>query len=132
MVIEFFMAMKIPSATHQEKKWFVGKDGKPHTYEPEKVQSARAKFEAYLAGHIPETPLCGALGLTTKWVYPATANHPENTWKETKPDTDNLVKLLKDVMTRSHFWKDDQQIAHEVIDKFYGRIPGIYIFIEEL
>ena len=49
-----------------------------------------------------------------------------------KPDTDNLVKLLKDVMTELHFWKDDAQVASEVIEKYWADLPGIYVKVESL
>ncbi|MBE6902906.1 MAG: RusA family crossover junction endodeoxyribonuclease, partial [Ruminococcaceae bacterium] len=53
-------------------------------------------------------------------------------YKLTKPDTDNLNKLLKDCMTKLGFWKDDALVASEIIEKFYGEIPGVYIRIEVL
>lgn len=53
-------------------------------------------------------------------------------YKSTKPDTDNLQKMLKDVMTELNFWKDDALVASEVIEKFWAEVPGIYIRIEEL
>lgn len=53
-------------------------------------------------------------------------------YRITKPDTDNLQKLLKDCMTRCGFWKDDAQVASELCEKFWAEIPGIFIHIEEL
>ena len=35
-------------------------------------------------------------------------------------------------MTEVGFWKDDAQVASEIIEKFYARIPGIYIRVEQL
>jgi Holliday junction resolvase RusA-like endonuclease len=40
--------------------------------------------------------------------------------------------MLKDVMTALGFWKDDAQVASEIIEKFWADIPGIYVVIEEL
>ena len=53
-------------------------------------------------------------------------------YKITKPDTDNLQKLLKDCMTAVRFWSDDAQVASEVVEKFWADIPGIYIRVTEL
>ena len=53
-------------------------------------------------------------------------------YRITKPDTDNLNKLLKDCMTEVCFWKDDSLVASEIIEKFWADKPGIYIKIEEL
>jgi Holliday junction resolvase RusA-like endonuclease len=35
-------------------------------------------------------------------------------------------------MTELGFWKDDAQVASEVIEKFWAEIPGIWIRLEEL
>ena len=132
MRIQFFIPMKLPSATHQMKKWGVW-NGKPYSYEPQSVKDARQKFIAHLAKHVPDAPMQGPLSLTTQWIYPADSKHPDKTWKTTKPDTDNLVKLLKDVMTTLHFWKDDAQVASEVIQKFYSSGPtGLFVLIEPM
>ena len=50
----------------------------------------------------------------------------------TKPDTDNLQKLLKDCMTKSGCRKDDALVASEIAEKFRSDVSGIYIHIEEL
>ena len=43
-----------------------------------------------------------------------------------------LQKLLKDCMTHAGFWKDDALVASEIVEKFWSKIPGIYIRIKEL
>lgn len=130
--IHFFVPLRrIPSATHQMKKIAVV-HGKPHTYEPPAVRETRALFMAHFAKYRPEKPLEGSLCLVTKWIYPPTKLHPEFTWKSTKPDTDNLVKMLKDVLTTLGFWKDDAQVASETIQKFYQEKSGIYVLIKPL
>ena len=127
----FIPLEKIPSATHQMKKIAV-QHGKPHTYEPPAVRETRARFMAYFIRYRPEKPLEGPVYLVTKWIYPPTKRHPAQTWKSTKPDTDNLVKMLKDVLTVLGFWKDDAQVASETIQKFYSKQSGIYVQIEKL
>lgn len=49
-----------------------------------------------------------------------------------KPDTDNMVKLLKDEMTHCGYWADDAQVASEITEKFYSEPTGIYIKAEEI
>lgn len=131
MKLKFFLPMMIPSATHQEKKIMVV-NGKPVVYEPQNVKDARQKFMAALAPYAPNAPFAGPVRLSTTWIYLATTAHPVKSWKTTKPDTDNLVKLLKDVMTDLGFWTDDALVACEEIQKFYLDKPGLYIEIEEL
>ena len=57
---------------------------------------------------------------------------PGGEYRTSKPDTDNLVKMLKDVMTELGFWKDDAQVASEVIEKYWAQIPGIYVKVENV
>lgn len=131
MVIEFFMPMaKVPTATHQEKQVRVA-NGKPVFYDPDEVKAARQKLTDYLGQHVPEQPFCCGVRLMVKWCFPK-GRHKNGTYKITKPDTDNLQKLLKDCMTACNFWKDDALVASEIIEKFWSDIPGIYIRVEEL
>lgn len=131
METEFFMAMKNPpTVTHQEHKVAVI-NNKPVFYEPEELKVARAKLMAHLGSHVPDNEYTGAVQLVTKWCFPR-GKHMDGEYRTTKPDTDNLQKLLKDCMTAAGFWKDDAQVASEVCEKFWAEVPGIYIRIEEL
>lgn len=125
------MPMIPPTVTHQEKDIAV-RNGKPVVYEPPELKDARAKLTANLATFVPIEPYSCGVRLVTKWLFPMTGKHQHGEYKLTKPDTDNLNKLLKDCMTALHFWKDDALVASEINEKFYGRIPGIFISIEEL
>lgn len=53
-------------------------------------------------------------------------------WKTSKPDLDNAVKLLQDVLTDLHFFKDDSQIARLVLEKRLSSHPFIEIGIGRL
>ena len=128
--VEFFMPMEPPTATHQEKKWRV-MNGRPVSYDPPAVAAARSKLTAHLAGHRPGRPLEGAVRLVAKWCFPC-GEHLDGAYRTTRPDTDNLQKLLKDCMTAAGFWRDDAQVASELCEKFWAEIPGIYIRAEEL
>ena len=79
--------------------------------------------------------------LTVKWLYPPTQKAGRKMvkldqpflYKDTKPDTDNLIKLLKDVLTDLSFWRDDAQVASEISEKFWvAGNTGLYIKIERL
>lgn len=123
--------MKPPTVTHQEKAVHVV-NGKPVHYEPDRLKAARSKLMAYLGQHAPVVPLRGAIRLCVKWCFPVTGKHEDGEWKNTRPDTDNLQKLLKDCMTDLGYWKDDAQVASEIVEKFWAKVPGIYIAAEEL
>lgn len=133
MSIQFFMPMKsVPTVTHQEKRVAVV-DGKPRFYEDARLKDARAKLTAYLAPHRPTAPLSGPLRLNTAWLFPCSENRLTGEYRTSKPDTDNLQKLLKDCMTACGFWMDDAQVAVEYAIKLWTReTPGILIEIEAL
>jgi Holliday junction resolvase RusA-like endonuclease len=119
-----------PTVTHQEKKIHVVK-GKPVTYEPPELRDARAKLMSRLVRHRPEQPYTTGLRLTVKWLFPR-GKHKDGEYRITKPDTDNLNKLLKDCMTEVCFWKDDALVASEICEKFWAETSGIYVRIEKL
>ena len=129
--MNFFIAIHPPTATAQERKVKVI-NGKPIFYDPPAVKSAKELLSAYLAQHRPPQPLTGGLSLRVLWLFPRGA-HPHGAWRTTKPDTDNLQKMLKDCMTRVGFWEDDAQVAREIIEKRWSDEPcGIYVEIEPL
>lgn len=130
MTLDFFMPMNPPTITHQEKAVHVVR-GKPVFYEPAELRAARSKLLAHLGQHRPERPLEGAVELEVLWLFPANGRHGDMTPKITRPDTDNLQKLLKDCMTALHFWKDDAQVYVETVMKFWADEPGIAIRVTQ-
>ena len=122
-----------PTVTHQEKKVRVVK-GKPIFYMPPELAAARSLLAAKLKPFAPATPIEGPIHLGVSWAFtrPKTV---KGDWKITKPDTDNLQKMLKDVMTECGFWKDDAQVCSENIEKIYRNADekhGILILIKSL
>lgn len=131
-MIEFFMPMKkIPTTTHQQKKVHIV-NNKPFFYEPQELAETRNKYMAYLAPFAPKKKIDGAIRLTVKWCFPRIQGKRNGQYKTTKPDTDNLQKLLKDCMTDLGYWTDDARVASEIVEKFWADTVGIYIRVEEL
>lgn len=126
---EFFMPMIPPTTTFQAKEvnW-----KNRVIYESPKLRAVRNKLLAHLAKHKIDEPYTGGVRLVTKWLFPISGNHKDGDYRITKPDTDNLQKLLKDCMTKVGFWTDDCLVASEVIEKFWADTPGIYICISRL
>ena len=106
-------------------------NGKPVFYEPAELKKARQKLIGYLAKYKPEDMLQGPIELITKWCFPR-GKQSQGSYRISKPDTDNLQKLLKDCMTTVGFWKDDALVAREITEKFWADPPGIYIRVTEL
>lgn len=130
--MNFFLAMNPPTVTAQERKVKVVRN-KPIFYDPQQVKDARNLLCGHLCLHKPKEPLSGALSLRVIWLFPRGKNHKHGEWRTTKPDTDNLQKLLKDCMTTCGFWKDDAQVVSETVEKRWSDEPcGIYIEITDL
>ena len=132
-MIKFFLPIVPPTITDQTHR--IGKR-KNNTgffvYDSPELKTARSKLTAHLAGRAPDTPITGAVQLVVKWCFPVTGGHKDSEWKTSKPDTDNLQKMLKDCMTTVGFWKDDAQVASEVVQKFWADVPGIFVSVESL
>lgn len=107
----------------------------PHAYTPQKTRDAEATLAARSLAFRPKRPLVGPLTLTAMFVLPIPASWsrkrkaapPRHT---SKPDLDNLVKLLKDALN-GVFWLDDRQIYSVLASKSYGEIPFTRITIAE-
>ena len=129
--ISFLMEMEPPSTTEQERRVRIIR-GRPIFYDPPKIKKAKADLTNHLITHIPDNPMEGPLTLTTIWYFPKGNSHRDGEWRTSRPDTDNLQKLLKDCMTKIGFWRDDSQVCREWIEKHWSDSPGIFIKIEKL
>lgn len=127
---EFFMAMEPPTITHQEHKVTIV-NGRPVFYDPPELEAAKEKLIGNLYKYRIMAPYRTGVRLIAKWCFPKNG-HKDGEYRITKPDTDNLQKMLKDCMTLVGFWKDDALVASEITEKFWAEKPGIYIRIEEL
>lgn len=130
--MEFFISVNPPTSTAQMKQVRVV-NGKPLFYDPPAVKEARKLLTGHLLLHRPDVPISGAVSLTVIWLFPKGKSHKHGEWRTTKPDTDNLQKLLKDCMTKCGYWKDDAQVVRETVEKRWADDPtGIYIEVQEL
>ena len=91
MDFHFFMPMIPPTITQQEHKVTI-RNGRPIFYEPAELKAARSELLDSVARFAPEKELTGPIRLTTKWIWPSGSE--DYHWKTTKPDTDNLIKML--------------------------------------
>lgn len=131
LTIEFFIPLKkVPTVTHQTKQVNT-QHGKPIFYESDKLKQAKQIFLDGLADHVPSEPLEGPIRLVTKWCF-GKANCKTPHWKTTRPDTDNLIKLFKDCMTKLNYWNDDAQVCSEITEKYWNPVTGIWVHIETL
>ena len=132
--MRFKLKMIPPTATAQQKGERVVK-GYIHHYKKKNVAQAEAILRDALLPYVPAEPITDKpISLHAIWMFPypksAKKHKPGfDRFKITRPDTDNLNKMLKDVMTDMGFWKDDALISDELIRKVYSDEPGISIWI---
>ena len=135
--MRFKLKMIPPTATAQQKGERVI-NGYVHHYKKKNVAAAEAILRDALLPYVPETPIeAKPIRLCVLWMFPypksAKKHKPGHSrWKITRPDTDNLNKMLKDVMTDMGFWKDDALICLENIQKVYDDEPGIVISVRTM
>ena len=91
----------------------------------------------------PKRPLVGDIILSIRFTMPRPKHHfrtgkyshllKDNAPKyhSVKPDLDNLLKLISDVL-QPDFYVDDSQICQIYAEKMYGKHPNTAIIIEEI
>ena len=130
-ILRFFLPMNPPTKTAQEKRWKCV-NGKPIAYQSAELKAAYMKLRDGVARFKPEEKIADSIQLLVQWGFAADKKHPAGSWRKGKPDTDNLQKMLKDVMTEAGFWEDDCLVVSETVQKFYVDTPGIYIAIAKV
>ena len=114
---------------------FVRATGRAFT--PKKTES----YEGIVADHAARVmdgreAFEGALRLAVRAVYLVPKSWTqkrkrEARWKTSKPDCDNLAKIVKDALNKIAY-RDDAQIVELIIQKQYGPIAGLTVSVEAL
>lgn len=142
MKTEFYLHFPegLPRATSQEKGESIRYkkvDGRilPYIdhYRKPKVQALRNELTLKMKRYRPKETSEKPIRLTVILYFDIKA--PKKLWgtyKTTKPDCDNYVKEIKDVMTLLKFWKDDNQVVDLRVVKYFAEKGTIFIRMEEL
>lgn len=137
--IRFTVAMLPQPKLRHRTRTVTTRDGRSFTqsYQPAKTRRAEEDFTVLAAKHAPAVPFAGAIRLRLVFYMPIPISKPR-WWREaaerleirpiTKPDYDNLAKLVGDAMTNSgQWWRDDSQIVDCHCQKFYSLTPRLEI-----
>lgn len=81
-------------------------------------------------------PIAGPVEMQVRAVYlvPESWSQKKKSaahWKASKPDADNIAKILKDAMNTIVF-EDDAQVASLTVQKVYGPISGLTVSVQSL
>lgn len=128
-LITIYFDDQIPSGTSQMKRT---NRRTGVFFDAPSVAKARRIYKEKLEPCKLEKPIEGAVAATFIFKYSTKTKKKIGTYKTSRPDTDNLVKLLIDVMTGLGFWKDDAQIAELRIIKKYSRTACIDMSIRSM
>lgn len=121
----------MPKATAQQKGVYV-RNGKPHFYDKSSVEIARNQFYAALKPYAPKKPSGAPIRLVIWFAFDVKDKKLWGKPKTSRPDTDNYLKLFKDVMTLCGFWIDDAQVVDERVYKTYAEKATIMVRWEEI
>lgn len=103
------------------------------SYKTQALKLWENELRAKLDSWVPDEPITGPIRLHVTFGYLARRKKDAWKWKLTRPDTDNAIKTVKDVMTGLKFWNDDSQVVWETCKKMWVPAdPGIVITLEVL
>lgn len=127
----FFMkCAKLPNGTAQTRR-ISSVRGRIRTYPSDSYASAKKQLKVMLKRHVKSFPYSGPVSLEVAYRYETSVKKNHYKFKTTRPDGDNLLKVLKDCMTELGFFFDDSQVCYETICRYW--VPkgegGIYITI---
>lgn len=122
-----------PKGTAQEKG-VVSRGGRVHHYEKPEVLKMRHIYYMAIKQEIMRQklafylPIMGAVALDVSFHYQTPKKKLWGQPKETKPDCDNMVKLLQDVLADLGFFAvGDQQVTHLTVRKYWAERPEIHV-----
>jgi len=128
-----------PKATHQGSAMILRrKDGSPFVGKAAGSAGAKAKRNLLnlLLVHTPKVPFEGATEVHVKLIFPWRKSEPKKNKEQgqipmiTKPDLDNLSKMILDSMADANwFTGGDQQVYHLSLSKYWGDADKIGIYI---
>lgn len=126
------LVIKIPGqpsrVTHQSGTRISGH----RTFKTKELLEWEKRLAKGLASSRPDQPIESPVKLEVIFGYRASRKNKTGNWKVTRPDTDNSIKTIKDMMTRLGYWKDDSQVAYEICIKVWTDDPAVIITVDEL
>ena len=97
------------------------------------------EFRGQILAHraVPEKPIEGPIRVYIRFYYTPPKyllkkiNNCKILVKTTKPDVDNVVKVILDEMTRLKFWIDDNQVWALSVEKYWSVRPRVELYIDQ-
>ena len=119
---------------------FSMRGGFARAYTPAATEHAEHDVAVLAAQHAPPMPHTGPVVIDLEFVLPVPSSWSKRKQAAalaghvrpiSKPDRDNLEKLVLDALTRSgRWWRDDSQIVDGRSRKIYGATPCTRVVVE--
>lgn len=118
--IKFFLRIEpdVPTLTHQNGIKPARRGDKAIIHKTRELENLEAFYVAHMKDKAPKKPWNCPIYLKTQWYFKRPKSQ-KGKFKITKPDTDNLVKTLKDCMKQAGYFKDDALVVAETTIKFW-------------
>lgn len=119
---------------------YINKGGRIGTYTPQKTESWENYIRMVARTYAPGELMTGPVKLQCMFYMQIPKSWSQkkkeeaqtfNRFPTTKPDLDNMVKLVKDAL-KGIIWHDDSQVVFSRETKFYSVKPRTEIYIEEM
>jgi Holliday junction resolvase RusA-like endonuclease len=127
-----------PPTTTQQQHRVIVQNGKPKFIPGKKVEETRKKLMAAIQPQVYHT-YDKPIKVTAIWTWPyrtheakAVRTSGNSVPKDTRPDTDNLMKALLDLLTEAGAITDDALVSSLTVHKCWGKTPGILVQLEEI
>lgn len=101
-------------------------------------EAAKQETILKLKRYLRREAFTGPVAITVLWVRPWRTSEAAKRRKggllpcTTKPDLDNMNKMLMDCLTELEFLQDDAQVSQLLLSKAWGDTPGIWIHVREI
>lgn len=135
--INFFIKCNPPKTTAQAHRKATVVANRARIYVDAEGKMLENDYISLLTPYIPQTPFYKSITVDVLFVFPWRKSEKKSVVQyhyvphTGKPDRDNAVKTLFDVMSMLRYWTDDDLIADGRITKIWGDNPGIGICIRE-
>ena len=132
-----FLPMEPPTVTHNDLEAYMrrGRGGRmvPSIRKSAELHEAEDRIAARVraAGPPPE-PLAGALREEVRLCFPLGAHRAAGSPMADKPDLDNSIKTINDILEGEGVIANDCRVAELLAAKAWSEPAGIYIRVEEI
>lgn len=103
---------------------FTARGGRIRSYKTSDATAYLSEIFLLSKPYCPKVPILGAVELTMGFVFARPKSAPKaylgRIRHSNRPDADNIVKAIQDVLSKAGFWLDDGQVSDLIIRKRYA------------